>query len=88
MDNIDIFVWSHSDMPGIDPAFMVHQLCIDPTFRLIRQKRRLFNSERYDVIKNEVDKLRQAGFITEIHYPKWLSNVLMVKRWNNWLLPS
>ena len=82
MDNIDVFAWSHSDMPGIDPAFMVHQLRIDPAFRPIRQKRRLFNSERYDAIKMEVDKLLQAGFITEVHYPKWLSNVVLVKKSN------
>ena len=56
-------------MPAIDLAFMVHQLHIYPAFRPIRQKSWLFNSERYDAIKTEVDKLLQAGFITEVYYP-------------------
>lgn len=48
MANIDVFTWSHSDMPDIDPTFVVHQLRIDSAFCPIRQKRRLFNFEHYD----------------------------------------
>ena len=28
----------------------------------------------------EVGKLLKAGFIQEAHYPKWLANVIMVKK--------
>ena len=34
--NLDIFAWSHEDMPGIDPVIMVHRLNVSPTFPLIR----------------------------------------------------
>ena len=33
-------------------------------------------------ISEEVDKLLKAKFIRESHYPKWLVNVVMVKKGN------
>jgi len=34
--NLDIFAWSHEDMPEIDLAIMVHRLNVSPTFPPIR----------------------------------------------------
>lgn len=34
------------------------------------------------MIKIEVDKLTQAGFIREVHYLDWLANMLIVKKQN------
>lgn len=28
----DVFAWTHSDMPGIDPSFVTHRLSIEPHF--------------------------------------------------------
>ena len=28
--NQDVFVWSHDDMPGIDPSVIVHRLNVNP----------------------------------------------------------
>ncbi|KAL5582998.1 hypothetical protein UlMin_015440 [Ulmus minor] len=81
----DVFTWSHEDMPGIDPNVIVHHLNIDPNFKLIKQKRRTFNAERYMAINTEVDKLLKAGFIEEANYPDWIANVVLVKKANgNW----
>lgn len=33
-------------------------------------------------IVDEVNKLLKVGFIGEVHYPDWLSNVVMVKKAN------
>ena len=41
-DNQDVFVWSHKDMPGIDPLIIVHKLNVSPSFLLVRQKKRVF----------------------------------------------
>jgi hypothetical protein len=30
----------------------------------------------------EVEKLLNAGFIREVHYPDWLTNMVMVKKAN------
>ena len=33
--NSDLFAWSASDIPGIDPDFMCHRLSIYPKIRLV-----------------------------------------------------
>lgn len=45
---------------------------------------RFFTSERYEGIKVEVDKLLKAGFIKSVDYPTCLSNVVLVKKANEW----
>ena len=55
--NRDVFAWSHEDMPGIDPSFMVHRLNVSPDFPSIRQKKRVFAPERDQAIAEEVRKL-------------------------------
>ena len=37
-NNQDVFVWSHKDMPGIDSAYMCHELNINPAYPAIKQK--------------------------------------------------
>ena len=29
-DNLDVFAWSHEDMPGIPPSIIQHHLKVDP----------------------------------------------------------
>ena len=80
--NIDVFAWSHEDMPGIDPSVITHRLNVHPSFKPVRQKKRVFAPERDNAIKEEVQKLTQTKFIREVYYPDWLANVVMVKKAN------
>ena len=34
--NIDVFAWSHEDMPGIDPSIITHRLNVCPSFKPVR----------------------------------------------------
>lgn len=52
--SIDIFAWSHDDMPGIDPGVITHRLNVYPFFKSVRQKKRVFAPERDKEIKEEV----------------------------------
>ncbi|KAK0585999.1 hypothetical protein LWI29_037658 [Acer saccharum] len=83
-DYKDVFAWSHEDMPGIDMKMISHYLAVDPEFRLVVQKRRLFNPERSAIIKKEVENLLTAGSIREVKYPHWIANVVLVKKNNQW----
>lgn len=38
--NVDVFAWSHEDMPGIDPHVIAHRLNVGPNHRLVKQKPR------------------------------------------------
>ena len=80
--NIDVFTWSHKDMSGIDPSVITHRLNVCPSFKPVRQKKRVFAHKRNNVVKNEVQKLMVTKFIREVYYPDWLANVVMVKKAN------
>ena len=40
------------------------------------------SKEHVDAVKEEVDKLKQAGAIKEVFYPDWLANTVVVKKKN------
>ena len=67
--SIDVFAWSHEDMPSIDPSVITHHLNVHPSSKLVRQKKRVFTLERDNAIKEEVQKLTTTKFIKEVYYP-------------------
>ena len=69
-------------MPGIDPSVITHRLNVYPSFKPVRQKKRVFAPKRDNAIKEEVQKLTITKFIREVYYPDWLANVVMVKKAN------
>ncbi|KAM1705935.1 hypothetical protein ACFX2K_028149 [Malus domestica] len=68
------------DMPGISLDIIYHRLSIDPKTKPMRQKRRSYDIERYEVMKAEVEKLKGIGFIRKVNYPTWVTNVVLVKK--------
>ena len=67
-------------MPGIDAGVACHRLNLDPAARPIRQKKRVVATTLAGSIREEVEKLLEAGFVEEIQYLGWVSNVVMVKK--------
>ena len=80
--SIDVFAWSHEDMPGINLSVITHRLNVHPSSKPVCQKKRVFAPERDNAIKEEVQKLTIAQFIRKVYYPDWLANVVMVKKEN------
>ena len=78
-ENLDVFVWSHADMVGIDPEVMCHRLKINPNKKGVRQKQRPISGERAEALKEEVDRLVNVGLVKEAFYPMWLANPVLVK---------
>ncbi|CAL8094102.1 unnamed protein product [Prunus armeniaca] len=76
----EVFAWSYDDMLGISPEVISHKLSIFPAYKLVRQKRRSYDVERYEAMCTEVDKLKVMGFIMEATYPVWLANSVMVRK--------
>ena len=81
--NIDVFVWSHEDMLGIDPSVITHRLNVCSSSKSVQQKKRVFAPERDNAIKDEVQKLIVVKFIRQVYYPDWLANVVMAKKAND-----
>ena len=69
-------------MPGLDPGVVVHSLNVDPGIRSVVQLVRVFHTKIEAQIIQEVKKLLTAGFIKPIQHPKWLSNIVPVKKKN------
>ncbi|KAH0996427.1 hypothetical protein GBA52_020291 [Prunus armeniaca] len=67
-NNKDIFAWSPSDMPGIDPQIICHCLHVNPAIKPVAQKRLNFAPERVAIIEAEIDKFLVAVFIEEVSY--------------------
>ena len=81
-ENLDVFAWSHEDMPGISTEIIQHKLNVDLEKKPVQQKRRVFALERNQEITDEVNKLLAADFIREVYYPNWLVNDVLVKKTN------
>ncbi|BFG15988.1 hypothetical protein CerSpe_022620 [Prunus speciosa] len=74
----DVFAWSYQDMSGLDPNVVVHKLGIPDETRWVKQAPGRFRPELTIQIEIEIYKLIAAGFIREVQYPTWLSNIVPV----------
>ena len=79
---VDVFAWTYDEMLGLDLGMVVHSLNVDPGVRLVVQPARIFHADVEAQITQEVKKLLAAGFIKPIQHPKWLSNIVPVKKKN------
>ena len=80
---MDVFEWNYDEMLGLDLGLVVHALNVDPGVKLVIQPARVFHTDVETQITQEVKKLLVAGFIKPIQHPKWLSNVVPVKKKNS-----
>ncbi|XP_073045532.1 uncharacterized protein [Primulina eburnea] len=78
--NADIFAWSQQELTGISPQVAEHRLNILPGSRPIKQKKRHFGPKKDKIIEKQVEALLRAGQIREVHFPSWLSNVVLVPK--------
>ena len=80
--SLDVFAWSHEDMPGIPTEIIQHKLNVNSASKPVQQRRRVFALEQDQAVRDEVARLLSAGFIREVYYPDWLANVVLVKKAN------
>ena len=78
--NVDVFAWNAYEALGIDPDFIYHHLNVNSSITSRKQPPRHSSKDHYEAIKDEVTKLKQAGAIKEVFYPKWLANTVVVKK--------
>ncbi|XP_072086573.1 uncharacterized protein [Arachis hypogaea] len=81
-EHADLFAWTPSDMPGIDPHIINHRLAINSSIRPVQQKKRKLGEEKKRASLEETQKLINAEFIKEIRFTTWLANVVMVRKQN------
>ena len=69
-------------MPSINGNVIEHYLNVDPTKKPIQQKCRFLALKQNIAVMEEVEKLLTVGFMQEVYYHEWLTNVIMVKKSN------
>jgi hypothetical protein len=67
-------------MPEIPREVIEHKLDIDLLYKPIKQNERRYTPERRETIRQEVNKLLEAGFIRPVDYPNWLANPILVEK--------
>ncbi|GJU21261.1 reverse transcriptase domain-containing protein [Tanacetum coccineum] len=66
--------WKISDIKGIDPQFCTHKILMEENAKPAVQNQRRVNPKIYEVIKQEVIKLLDAGLIYPISDSPWLND--------------
>ena len=69
-------------MLGLNPGLVAHTLNVDPESKPVTQPTRIFHTEIEGQIVKEVQKLLAVGFIKPIQHPRWLSNIVPIKKKN------
>ncbi|GJS61653.1 reverse transcriptase domain-containing protein [Tanacetum coccineum] len=89
--------WKIYDIKGIDPQFCTHKILIEENAKPVVQHQRRVNPKSYEVIKQEVIKLLDAGLIYPISDSPWVSpvhcvpkkgGITVVKNEENELIPT
>ena len=68
-DQMEVFVWSYEDMPGLDTDIVVHRLPTKEDCPPVKQKVCRMRSDMSEKIKAEVMKQFNAGFLAVTSYP-------------------
>ena len=80
--NIDVFAWDPYDVPGVNLEFIIHKLNVDPSYPPKKQKSKISTKDHVEAIRQEVEKLKEAGAIKETFFPEWLANTVVVRKKN------
>ena len=64
----------------MDPDFIFHHLNVNSAVLSRKQPHRRSSKEHFNTVKEEVNKLKQAGAIKEVFYSEWLANTVVVKK--------
>ncbi|MCO5567162.1 hypothetical protein L7F22_020850 [Adiantum nelumboides] len=78
----DDFAWEHSDLKEVDPEVCQHTISLKPDARPIRLQRYRMNPNYAKKVKEEIDNLLKAGFITEVASSDWLFPIVVVPKKN------
>lgn len=67
-------------MLGLDPELIMHDLNVSPGAKPIKQKLRKMHPHIALLVKAELKKLLDVGFIKPVAYPQWVSNIVPISK--------
>ena len=76
----EAIAWSIKDLKGISPSICMHKILLEDNAKTSIEHQRRLNPVMKEVVKKEVLKWLNAGFIFAISYSSWVSPVHMVPK--------
>ena len=80
--NMDAFAWTYKDLKGIPPDVCEHRIILEPNTKPVRQRQYRMNPTYSLLVKEEIDKLLECGFIYPVLYSEWESPIVVVPKKN------
>ena len=79
------FAWDYKDMVGLFPKLYTHRIYINDGILPLCQPQRRINPTLSEIVKIELHKLLDAGFIYPISDRKWVSPLVIApKKGGKW----
>ena len=76
----EVIVWSIEDLKGISPSICMHKILLNDNAKTSVEHQRRLNPVMKDVVRNEVLKWLNAGFIYAISDSPWVSPIHVVPK--------
>jgi hypothetical protein len=76
----DVFAWKPSDLIGIPPELGQHRIELMDDAVPVRQRQYRLNPKYSMMVKEELDKLLEAGFIYPVNNSEWVSPIVIVPK--------
>jgi len=80
--HLDAFAWDYKEMKVVHPSICTHHIYIKEGCKPLCQPHRRMNPALKDIVKEELQKLLDAGFIYPISYSEWVSPLVLVPKKN------
>ena len=77
---LDVFAWEPSDLKGIPEHLSEHRIDLMEGSVPARQRQYWINPKYSLMVKEEIDRLLEAGFIYPVHNSEWVSPIVVVPK--------
>jgi len=77
---LDVFAWVPSDLTGIPANLGEHQIDLTEGSLPVRQRQYRLNPKYSLMVKEEIDRLLEAGFIYPVNNSEWVSPIVIVPK--------
>jgi len=81
-NHLDAFAWNYKEMKGVHPSVCTHHNYIKEVYKSVRQPQRRMNPALKYIVKEELQKLLDVGFIYPISDSEWVPPLVLVPKKN------
>ena len=75
-----MFAWSYDDLKFYDPGVIQHTIPVQRNVKPFKKQLRRMNPLLLPLIEKEIRKLFEENIIVSLRFPKWLANIVPVRK--------